>query len=348
MIRILRSFVLVLAGLLFLLVLLSFFLPSSFHVERSVVVDTKPNIPYALISDFRAWDGWSPWNQLDTAMHKEYSSTVGQKGSWFLWSSKVPEAGSGKMTMTDLVQDKSIALDLVFEKMGSSKVVYTFEAVEGGTKVTWMLDCSGEGMPWYFIVPSKYFNLKMDSWMGPDFEKGLAKIKELSEATPVADRVAGFEVEERIIQPMLLAGVRSVVTHAELTGNTFAKWYGQISQVLSSQQIKPVGAPVTIYYQYGPKKVEVEAAIPVASAGSNHGQVAYHQTSSYKALVLKYYGGYDNIEPVYIAAYEYIKQKGKASTGAPMEIYVTDPGMEKDTARWLTEIVFPLDSIPAN
>jgi effector-binding domain-containing protein len=28
--------------------------------------------------------------------------------------------------------------------------------------------------------------------------------------------------------------------------------------------------------------------------------------------------------------------------GAPMELYVTDPMMEKDTAKWLTEIVFPI------
>jgi effector-binding domain-containing protein len=60
-------------------------------------------------------------------------------------------------------------------------------------------------------------------------------------------------------------------------------------------------------------------------------------------LVVKYYGDYNKVESVYIAAYDYIKAKGKASTGAPMEIYITDPGMEKDTAKWLTEIVFPLD-----
>ncbi len=345
MTKILRSIGFALAGLLFLVVLISFFLPSTAHVERSVVVAAQPSIPYGLVSDFRAWDAWSPWNQLDTAMHKEYSASFGEKGSWFLWSSEVPEAGKGKMVLTDLVSDKQIALDLIFDDMGTSKVVYRFESVEGGTKVTWSMDCTGEGMPWYFIVPSKYFNLKMDAMVGPSFEKGLAKIKELSEASPSADKVAGFEVEERMIQPMILAGVRSVVSHKDLTGNTFAKWYAQISQVVSSQDVKPTGMPVSIYYAYGPKEVEVEAAIPVVSIGKNQGLVVFHQTTAYKALVLKYYGAYNNFEPIYIAAYDYIKQKGWSSNGAPMEIYVTDPGVEKDTAKWLTEIVFPLDSV---
>lgn len=101
--KILRSIGLVLAGILFLLVLISFFLPGSYHVERSVMVSAKPNIPFGLVSDFRAWDGWSPWNKLDTAMQKEYSPMVGEKGSWFIWKSQVPEAGSGKMTFTDVV-----------------------------------------------------------------------------------------------------------------------------------------------------------------------------------------------------------------------------------------------------
>jgi effector-binding domain-containing protein len=345
MIKILRSIGLLLVGLLFLLVLISFFLPSTYHVQRSTIIATQANIPFGLVSDFKTWNTWSPWHQLDTNMHKEYSNTTGEKGSWFSWSSTVPEAGTGKMTVTEVIPNKRIQLDLEVSGMGISNIVYTFEEIENGTNVTWTLDCKGEGMPWYLIIPSKYFNLMMDGMLGKQFEKGLVQLKELSEATPVADRVAGFEVEERNMQPMLLAGVRSVVSQSNLTGNTFAKWFAQISQTLSSQQIKPVGAPLTIYYSYEPKKVEVEAAIPVASSGNNQGEVKFHATTAFKALVVKYYGGYNNMEPIYIAAYDYIKQNGKTSTGPPMEIYVTDPGMEKDTSKWLTEIVFPLDSV---
>lgn len=343
MMKILRLIGVSLAGILFLLVLISFFLPSSFYFERSTVVNTKPHIPYKLVSNFKEWDKWSPWNQLDSNMKKEYSTTSGEKDTWFAWSSENPDAGSGKMTITELAQDKRVQIDFVFEDMGHSEIVFAFDEVEGGTKITWSIGGDGKGMPWYFVVPSKYFHLFMEGLMEKDFNQGLAKLKEVSEATPQGDQVAGFDVEERMMNPMILAGVRSVVTHAELNGNTFGKWFAQITQTLSAQQIKPAGPPVTIYHNYGPKSVDVEAGFPVEKAGTNQGAVVYHDVAGYNALVLKYYGGFGDMEPVYMAAYDYIKQQGKASNGAPMEIYLTDPGMEKDTSKWLTEIVFPLD-----
>lgn len=341
--KILRIIGFSIVGLLFLLVVISFFLPSKFYFERSVVVNAKPKVPYGLVSNFKEWDKWSPWNQLDSNMKKDYSATTAELGSWFSWSSEIPEAGSGKMTINELIADKRIQIDFEFEDMGHSEIVFAFDEVERGTKITWSIGGSGEGMPWYFVIPSKYFHLFMESLMEKDFNQGLSKIKEVSEAAPPLDQVAGFDVEERTIEPMILAGVRSVIGHADLNGNTFGKWYAQISQTLSAQQIKPAGPPVTIYHNYGPKEVDVEAAIPVVSQGSSEGKVVYRQTTAYKALVLKYYGGFNDLEPVYMAAYDYIKAKGQSSSGAPMEIYLTDPGTEKDTSKWLTEIVFPLD-----
>lgn len=35
--------------------------PSSFHVERSGIVPTPPEIAFVHVNDFHAWAGWSPW-----------------------------------------------------------------------------------------------------------------------------------------------------------------------------------------------------------------------------------------------------------------------------------------------
>jgi effector-binding domain-containing protein len=38
----------------------------------------------------------------------------------------------------------------------------------------------------------------------------------------------------------------------------------------------------------------------------------------------------------------FILEKGKHPSGPPRELYLSDPILEKDTAKWLTEIVFPV------
>jgi effector-binding domain-containing protein len=343
--KILKTIGLVLAGLLFLIVLVSLFLPSTYHVERSVVINKKADVPFGIVRDFKAWDLWSPWHELDSTMPKTYSETMGEVGSWYQWDSKNPNVGKGKITITAIKENESIENELAFDGMGTSIAAYTFAPEGEGTKVTWSLEGNCSGLPWYMIVPCKYFNLMMDKMVGADFEKGLNKLKTLCESMPEQETITGFAIEERQMPALVISGIRSKVKTTEMSSALFAKWFALLSQELSHQNLQPTGAPMTIYHAYGPKEVEVEAAIPVQTAGNNAGPVVFWNMPSTKALVVKYYGDYNNVESVYAATYTYLKGKGQSSSGAPMEIYITDPGIEKDTAKWLTEIVFPLDSI---
>jgi effector-binding domain-containing protein len=339
----LKAIGLVIAGLLFLVVLISLFLPGKCHVERSIIIEKDIAVPFAIAKDFREWDKWSPWNEKDTKMTKAYSETSGEAGSWYTWKSDNPDVGSGKITILKLEPNKTIESELAIEGMGSSIINYTFAPTENGVKVTWGLTSNNSELPWYWIVPAKYMGLMMDNFVGPDFEKGLQNLKAVSEATPDAETVAGFAIEERPMAPIKIAGIRTKLKTEEMTSANFAKWFALLSQELSQQNIKPAGPPMTIYHQYNNKEVDIEAAIPVIELGKDMGPVAFRETNPMNILVVKYYGDYNKVENVYTAAYTYIAEKGKSSKGAPMEIYITDPGLEKDTSKWLTEIAFPLD-----
>lgn len=343
--KILKTIGLVLAGLLFLIVLISVFLPSTYHVERSIVINKKPAVPFGLIKNFKDWNQWSPWHARDTQMQILYSETTGEIGSWYQWESSNPDVGRGKMTITKLAENQLIEMAFSFDDMDPEAVTFKFEPAGDGVKITWAMDGGCSGMPWYWVVPGKYFGLMMDKFIGPDYEKGLNNLKTISETMPDAETIAGFEIEYRNLNPMLISGIRSKIKTSEMTSAAFAKWFAMLSQELSQQNIEPAGPPMSIYHEYGPKEVDIEAVIPVKSIGTNKGPVAFRVLTPTNTMVVKYFGDYNNVEMVYIAAYDYLKQHGKSSTGAPMEIYVTDPGMEKDTAKWLTEIVFPLDSI---
>jgi effector-binding domain-containing protein len=39
---------------------------------------------------------------------------------------------------------------------------------------------------------------------------------------------------------------------------------------------------------------------------------------------------------------KWMKANGKIAAGAPWEVYVTDPSAEKDTTKWLTEVIYPV------
>lgn len=82
------------------------------------------------------------------------------------------------------------------------------------------------------------------------------------------------------------------------------------------------------------------AAIGFEGQGKDNGMIKKGKLESGKALVIKYYGDYMNTGKVYLPAFEYLSSQGMKATGAPLEFYITDPTTEKDTTKWLTEIVF--------
>lgn len=332
-----------LLSLIFLVVIVSFFLPGHAHVERSVVINSKVAVPFSLVNNLKNWEQWSPWHKLDTNMVIDYGEITEGEGASYAWKSAHDKVGEGKLMIMKSTPDQYIETSMQFGGMGTSKGSYTFEQTAEGVKVIWAMDSDGEDMPWAMRIPSKYFNLFMDRMVGPDFEKGLNNLKAISEAAPKTEHIAGFETEEKMIGPMILAGIREKVKTKDLSSSIFGKWFGHITDLLQKKNIQPMGAPVTIYYQYGPKEVEVEAAVPVSAQGRDEGNIKFHEMQQMRALVVKYYGDYSRIENVYTETYAHLKAKGQQSSGAPMEIYVTDHGMEKDTSKWLTEIVFPLD-----
>jgi hypothetical protein len=160
--------------------------PATFHIERSTVVAAAPATITAHIADFHAWGDWSPWEHLDPAMKKTYTGDPGAVGSTYSWVGN-DKVGEGKMTITDVKPGESVTLKLDFIKPFPSSNVTTFVvAPEGqGSKVTWNMDGNNN-----FMSKTMSLFMSMDSMVGPDFERGLGKLKTVAEAAPAAAAAA--------------------------------------------------------------------------------------------------------------------------------------------------------------
>jgi effector-binding domain-containing protein len=81
----------------------------------------------------------------------------------------------------------------------------------------------------------------------------------------------------------------------------------------------------------------------VNKAGKADGDVKPGLYKGGNMVVASFYGPYEQTPAGHEAADAFIKANGKKIIGAPWECYVTDPMMEKDTAKWLTEICYPVE-----
>ena len=163
-----------LAALVLLLVLVAFFLPRQYRVERSLVINAQPEAVMSQVAVLRAWKSWSAWHQRDPQMKLAYSEQASGVGAWSSWESK--NEGNGKMTITAQTASK-LTYRLEFPDYGMQSVgTFELQPQTGGIRVVWA-DAGDLGMN----PMNRWFGLFLDKFIGTDFGTGLANLKKLVE-----------------------------------------------------------------------------------------------------------------------------------------------------------------------
>jgi uncharacterized protein YndB with AHSA1/START domain len=148
-----------------------------YTVQRSTTVQAPPGRLFEQVEDFHRWPAWSPWEELDPAMQRTYGGPAKGVGSTYAWSGN-RKAGRGRMEITDVDDPTRVVVWLDFLKpfKSSSVTTFTFAPEGDGTRVTWtMAGPRTLGLKIMGIFTS------MDKLVGPDFEKGLSRLKALAE-----------------------------------------------------------------------------------------------------------------------------------------------------------------------
>lgn len=150
---------------------------SRYRVKRSIEIAAAPSAVYPHVADFHRWVAWSPWEELDPDMTRTYTGAESGVGAAYRWSGD-KKAGSGSMAITAATPER-LEIDLRFEEPFPSASVTEFllTPTPAGTRVEWRMTGQLKFVMRLFAIIKSF-----DSLVGPDFEKGLAKLKAVVEA----------------------------------------------------------------------------------------------------------------------------------------------------------------------
>jgi uncharacterized protein YndB with AHSA1/START domain len=149
---------------------------ATYTVERSALISAPPQKVYDLLADFHHWPLWSPWEELDPGMERTHSGAESGVGAKYAWSGN-RKAGKGDMTITGATAPSQILIALNFLKpfKSSNTTTFTLTPEGDGTKVLWSM--TG---PRPLLMRLFGFVFNMEKLVGKDFEKGLAKLKQIA------------------------------------------------------------------------------------------------------------------------------------------------------------------------
>lgn len=335
--KILKKILLVALLMVAIAAVIGFLLPSKITLERSLVLKASPSVVFNQINTLKNWESWSPWFKMDPNQKVEYNDIPSGSGAAYHW--KGEKTMEGTMTITTSKANELIATKLDFvgeDQPAASNFILTPEGA--GTKVVWNFESEAGGNPFGRI----FWFTAGKAMIGQSFEEGLNDLNKLTENMKAEETAGNINVVVRAMNEMNYMFVHDSASIPTI-GQKLGMGYGRIMAAMEKQGLKQTASPFAIYYTESETNWEMDICIPVDKAGKAEGDIKPALYKGGNMVVASFYGPYEQTPAGHGAADEFIKKNAKKVIGAPWEIYVTDPMAEKDTAKWLTEVCYPVE-----
>jgi hypothetical protein len=159
-------------------VTLAYFLPGSYVVSRSKLIEAPREAVWPLVADLAAWPQWGVWFERDPDMDLTYSRKTRGEGATLTWKSETE--GNGRVEVLTYDAFQGYSYERSFEAWDLRSIgTFTLRPLRDGqaTRITWS-DTGDLGYnPFY-----RWLGLFLDGMIGPEFEAGLANLKPVAEA----------------------------------------------------------------------------------------------------------------------------------------------------------------------
>lgn len=325
----------ILFSLVALFLIIPLFLPGTYHVERTSVIERPVDIVFQAAIDMNQRAQWDPWIEMEPDVEIEISMTPEIIGSGYSWKGEI--IGEGKITIQEFIPNSRIKSEIEFFEPQSIKsdIIWEFEKHKNGTGISWAF----KGNLSYPI--EKWFGLFMEKSMVPQFEKGLKNFKNFVESQPLLSGRTG-EIKEETFDGLIAMTMKEECAKNNVNGKMISM-YSSLLKHLKTNNQDIAGFPFAINHESETEgTILLECGLPVSKKLEGTEEIKFKEIPESKVLVASHFGHFNSVETTYKALKEYIAKKNIEVTGIPWEMYMTDPMKEPDQNKWETKIFFPI------
>jgi effector-binding domain-containing protein len=346
--RLLKFLLWLLLASVALICILGLFAKKEFHLERAALIKAPKSMVFEQVRLFSNFEKWSPWQGLDLHQTSSIEGVDGTPGAIYKWNGD-KNVGEGTQTIRS-VDSNLIKYDIQFVKPFASTANAFYSVTEangGGTKVVWGFDMK---MPFPWNVFGMFTD--MNKAVGADYEKGLAKLQMRCEDRFSPKLYGGFEVRDTIFPQRFFASTARTTVNGVDIPTFLAKNYGAIGQAFAIAKLATDGMPCGFYWPSDDIKngnFDMTAAIPFKKVGKNEPKIGPGITVDEfggRALMIDFFGKYENTGKAHDAIKTVMTDRKVELFGPAIEEYLNDPMIEKDTAKWLTRVIYFVQNPP--
>jgi len=318
----------ILSLLIVIILILAYVMPTSTVVERSIVINAPQKSIFEQVKSFKKMQAWSPWSDYDPNMRVHFYGVDGRVGSKMVWEGN-KFAGKGEQEILAL-DDTSLFISLKIISPNKSKSTLYFitkeDTVNKNTKLIWGFK-SDNSFPKNLFTYLGDFN----TMIGQDFEKGLKKLKAITEQIEKDKQTPIVHLEEIKFTPKKIYVLKNhkPTLNVKESFTQLISLYPEIDSKLIFHQNSPQDSTKTESF--------VATFDPEVAKDTNFSVV---KVPYEKAVKLAHLGNYEYISSAHIAILNYINEKAYTDSKLIIEELAVDSTTEKNSDRWVTNVYY--------
>lgn len=182
--------------------------------------------------------------------------------------------------------------------------------------------------------------MNMDKMMAPDFERGLAKLSGLVASTPKA-QAPTFNIVIGKYAGGKYLGIKGTMGFDKIP-DFYSKSLPAVMTALEKGGGKMAGAPSGLYFNQDTttSTTDMAAALPFTGDMKAPAGMEVINVPAANSLTINYMGGYNGLGSAHDAMDAYLASNKLEHVAPVIEEYLTDPGSEPDSTKWVTKIVY--------
>jgi effector-binding domain-containing protein len=282
---------------------------------------------FEVLNGYQHYNEWSPWAERDPQAEFIISGPETGVGARLSWIGDPRLVGSGWQEIVASTPYERIDIRLDFDAQGVANTGFKLTPEGDATHITWLFDSDlTQGVNYLDAFLARYFGLLFDRWVGGDFERGLANLKEYAESLDLSE-FSQVEIERVDVnaRDILFVTSSSSQESADVVQAMTAA-YAEISSFMNQAGIRMTGQPMAITKAWKEGGYQFDAAIPVDFIPAElSGNIKSGLSPSGPAVRAVHHGAYNQIMPTYEKLAAYMSAHGLSQGGVSWELYVSDP-----------------------
>lgn len=162
------------------------------------------------------------------------------------------------------------------------------------------------------------------------------------------DPAMTYEITTKTVEAIPILYQAHKVAHEDI-GGVLAQCLPAVFGYVMENGLQPAGHPFVRYAGMSAAFFEIEAGIPLVTAPETsppaETAILSGELPAGPVAATIHKGPYEGLRDAYAALERWLEDSDVEATGAPWEVYLTDPGEVPDPADWLTEVSFPITAV---